>query len=782
MPAPHPRMHGLTHVAGGPDPIPGLARPPGDTLDSKILALAPAGFWKLNESSGSVAADSSGNSQDLTTVSPELDPLWGQPAGPPGEQAADFDHGTGGTGGTASRVSRAWPSSISASFTAGIFISQNSAGSTMVMGQGNPNRSGGTGWQLSTHSSGLLLAWMKGYSSSPLQSVGTVAPDIWVFLAMVYDSAATVYKLYANGLLEATSSSFTFVPASGTAPRLWVGHDGGGGSAILPATFTGSYAFLIPSALTGAQLLEIYNTAVLPGGADSGKALLATGLGSTIWDFPTKVDGTRYGEVLTGANLTSTDNGDNTVTLDATGGGGGAPTGAAGGALDGSYPNPGLAASVAGAGLTEASDVLSVNVDGTTLVVASDQVKVNTDGNSGHYLNGAGGWTAPTATVAHLDDVGDVTAPTPADEQVLAWDSGGASWQPKNAVLKTIADAKGDLVAASGADAMARLPVGTNGQVLAADSTQTLGVKWATPAAGPTVNVYDTPGTATWSKPAGAAFIRVICIGAGGGGGGGTQNNTSSASGGGGGGGSSVAFADLRAADVPGSVTVTVGQGGGGGAAAGNGTAGTGSSFGTLLTAYGGFAGQQGRSASFSQGGIGAPQGNSGPISAAGAHAIGGQGANIATAASTGFSSEWGGASGGNGVSGGAAVQGGSSVFAGAGGGPGASGPSLRAGSPGGTTGTYAGGGGGAAGIAGTGSAGGGAGGSGTFVGPYCGSAGGGGGSANGTSGVTAVAGNGGAGGIGSGGGGGGCHGGASGGTGGTGGAGGNGRVIVLAY
>lgn len=45
-------------------------------------------------------------------------------------------------------------------------------------------------------------------------------------------------------------------------------------------------------------------------------------------------------------------------------------------------------------------------------------------------------------------------------------------------------DAKGDLAVGSGANAGARLPVGTDGQVLTLDSAQSLGVKWATPAAG----------------------------------------------------------------------------------------------------------------------------------------------------------------------------------------------------------------------------------------------------------------------------------------------------------
>jgi len=50
-----------------------------------------------------------------------------------------------------------------------------------------------------------------------------------------------------------------------------------------------------------------------------------------------------------------------------------------------------------------------------------------------------------------------------------------------NAIQNTIVDAKGDLIAATAADTPARLAVGTNGQVLTADSTAATGLAWATP-------------------------------------------------------------------------------------------------------------------------------------------------------------------------------------------------------------------------------------------------------------------------------------------------------------
>jgi hypothetical protein len=53
-----------------------------------------------------------------------------------------------------------------------------------------------------------------------------------------------------------------------------------------------------------------------------------------------------------------------------------------------------------------------------------------------------------------------------------------------NAIQNAIVDAKGDLITATAADTPARLAVGTNGQVLTADSSTSTGLKWATAGGG----------------------------------------------------------------------------------------------------------------------------------------------------------------------------------------------------------------------------------------------------------------------------------------------------------
>lgn len=59
----------------------------------------------------------------------------------------------------------------------------------------------------------------------------------------------------------------------------------------------------------------------------------------------------------------------------------------------------------------------------------------------------------------------------------------------------TILDAKGDLISATAADTPARLAVGTNGQVLTADSSTATGLKWASPSASISLSLLNSGST-----------------------------------------------------------------------------------------------------------------------------------------------------------------------------------------------------------------------------------------------------------------------------------------------
>ena len=95
------------------------------------------------------------------------------------------------------------------------------------------------------------------------------------------------------------------------------------------------------------------------------------------------------------------------------------------------------------------------------------------DTNSLWYYDGAA-WVASGAT----GDIEGVTAG-------VGISGGGTSGTVTiTNSMATAIDAKGDLVAGTGADTFARLAVGANGTVLTADSTETTGLKWVAAAGG----------------------------------------------------------------------------------------------------------------------------------------------------------------------------------------------------------------------------------------------------------------------------------------------------------
>lgn len=268
---------------------------------------------------------------------------------------------------------------------------------------------------------------------------------------------------------------------------------------------------------------------------------------------------------------------------------------------------------------------------------------------------------------------------------------------PSQKAVKAYVDAGGNVNASTTSKGI--VEEATAAEVLAGSATGATGARlFINPSTLPTINVQTFTASGTWTKPSAGTKVLVQAWGGGGSGGMGTSLDC-----GGGGGGGAYMEKWFAIGDCGATETVTIGAGGAKKTSAGAGNVGGNTTFGSLVTVYGGGGGAG------NTGGAGGGGGGIKAVGSVGSASTGGAGgspvAGAGGSSAIGGGSNFGGAGGGAGNGAGIGYAGGEAVFGGGGGG------GTGQGSGGGAGGaSYYGGGGGGAG-AGDSTPGGGAGG-----------------------------------------------------------------------
>lgn len=216
MPAPTPRMHGLTHIPGGSDPIPGLtfaAGYPGAVLTHPCLIH----YWPADEASGDlVDRKGTGNLVRSThSYSGVTWPRYGQPGPTPDGGSVENDGLQGAASSHTGRFAYTIPAPLwaaAAPFTVECWIyptAYPSSGAGMLLQIGP----GSTGDYTAVFVQTNKLYFGHG-SATSIATTADLPLNVWHHVAARFNG--TTLALFLDGAQVATGAGDTTAPAAGS--------------------------------------------------------------------------------------------------------------------------------------------------------------------------------------------------------------------------------------------------------------------------------------------------------------------------------------------------------------------------------------------------------------------------------------------------------------------------------------------------------------------------------------------------------------------------------------
>lgn len=226
------------------------------SYDQTVLADGAVAYWKLDETSGPTAADSSGNGNDLTYNGT---PAFAQPGPATGVPAVQWV--VPATDNVSGTMVAAVPTGYPVTLETWQNLSNGSAQPSLISLVG-PGNSDYLATLARDASSGRIGMQARRSTNVQLLDTGNTTKNVWTHIVAVWTSA-TDYRIYFNGLEVASATVNAPFPNT---PTNRVGISALNRDSFVPGNVTGFMArcAVYDVALTAAQVLDHHTKGLLP--------------------------------------------------------------------------------------------------------------------------------------------------------------------------------------------------------------------------------------------------------------------------------------------------------------------------------------------------------------------------------------------------------------------------------------------------------------------------------------------------------------------------------------